>query len=79
VNKVQHWINLGAVAAVVVAFALIFVKNAPGNTTNQLLNVSYDPTRQLYTKLDAEFAAAYEKQTGKQINRTGDRRGSRAR
>jgi len=59
--------NLGAVAAVVVAFALIFVRNAPGNTSNQLLNVSYDPTRELYTKLDAEFAADYEKQTGKQI------------
>jgi sulfate/thiosulfate transport system substrate-binding protein len=67
VNKFQRWLNLGAVAAVVVAFALIFVKNAPGNTTNQLLNVSYDPTRDLYTKLDAEFAAAYEKETGKQI------------
>jgi len=58
---------LGAVAAVLVAFALIFVRNAPGNTTNQLLNVSYDPTRELYTKVDADFAAAYEKQTGKQI------------
>jgi sulfate/thiosulfate transport system substrate-binding protein len=67
VNKLQRWINLGAVAAVVVAFALIFVKNAPDNTGKQLRNVSYDPTRQLYTKLDAEFAAAYEKQTGKQI------------
>jgi len=67
VNKGQRLINLGAVAAVLVAFALIFVKNAPGNTTNQLLNVSYDPTRELYTKVDVEFAAAYEKQTGKQI------------
>jgi hypothetical protein len=60
VNKGQRWINLGAVAAVLVAFALIFVRNAPGNITNQLLNVSYDPTRELYTKVDADFAAAYE-------------------
>jgi len=67
VNKGQRWLNLGAVAAVIVAFALIFVKNAPGNTNNQLLNVSYDPTRELYTDLDAQFVAAYEKQTGKQI------------
>lgn len=66
-NKGQRWLNLGAVAAVIVAFALIFVKNAPGNTNNQLLNVSYDPTRELYTDLDAQFVAAYEKQTGKQI------------
>jgi hypothetical protein len=32
VNKGQLWTNLGAVAAVLVAFAVIFVKNAPGNT-----------------------------------------------
>jgi sulfate/thiosulfate-binding protein len=67
VNNGQRWLNLGAITAVAVAIALIFVKNAPGNTNNQLLNVSYDPTRELYTKLDAEFAAAYEKQTGRQI------------
>ncbi len=34
VNKGQLWTNLGAVAAVLVAFAVIFVKNAPGNTKN---------------------------------------------
>jgi sulfate/thiosulfate transport system substrate-binding protein len=63
----HNWINAGAVAAVFVAFALIFVRNLPGNTNDQLLNVSYDPTRELYQALDAEFAAAYEKQTGHHI------------
>jgi sulfate/thiosulfate transport system substrate-binding protein len=63
----QRWINFGAVAAVIVAFALIFVKNAPGNTDNQLLNVSYDPTRELYQKLNAEFAQEYAKQTGRHV------------
>jgi sulfate/thiosulfate-binding protein len=66
-NNGQRWINLGAVAAVLVAFALIFAKNTPGDTTNQLLNVSYDPTRELYQKLNTEFVAEYEKRTGRHI------------
>jgi sulfate/thiosulfate transport system substrate-binding protein len=53
-----------------VAFALIFAKNAPGNTNpdNQLLNVSYDATRELYQQIDADFAADYEKRTGRRIS-----------
>src|SRR5271154_410407 len=66
----QRWLNLGAVGAVIVAFALIFTKNAPGNTNpdNQLLNVSYDATRELYQQIDADFAADYEKRTGRRIS-----------
>jgi sulfate/thiosulfate transport system substrate-binding protein len=67
VSNGQRWINLGAVAAVVMAFTLIFVKNLPGNINNQLLNVSYDPTRELYQKLNTEFATEYERQTGRHI------------
>ncbi|MBV8450679.1 MAG: sulfate ABC transporter substrate-binding protein [Deltaproteobacteria bacterium] len=63
----QKWLNLAAVTAVVIAFALIVTKNAPGNTNNKLLNVSYDPTRELYQKLNAEFVANYQKRTGQQI------------
>jgi len=62
-----RWLNFGAVVAVGVAFALIVAKNAPGNTNNQLLNVSYDPTRELYQSLNSEFAATYEKQTGQHV------------
>src|SRR3977135_4487794 len=32
-----------------------------------LLNVSYDPTRELYATLNKAFAAAYQKQTGKSV------------
>jgi len=67
VHTRQRWINIGAVAAVIVAFALISAKNAPGNTDNQLLNVSYDPTRELYQQLNAEFVTDYEKRTGRHI------------
>src|SRR3978361_847210 len=32
-----------------------------------LLNVSYDPTRELYTDFNKAFAAAYQKDTGKTV------------
>src|ERR1700744_440005 len=32
-----------------------------------LLNVSYDPTRELYTDFNKAFAAAYQKETGKSV------------
>jgi sulfate/thiosulfate transport system substrate-binding protein len=67
VKNGQGWINFGSVAAVVVAFALIFAKNVPGNTNNQLLNVSYDPTRELYQRLNLEFVATYEKRSERHI------------
>ena len=33
-----------------------------------LLNVSYDPTRELYVEFNNAFATAYEKQTGKSVD-----------
>ena len=32
-----------------------------------LLNVSYDPTRELYVDFNKAFAAAYQKDTGKSV------------
>src|SRR5438477_11146958 len=32
-----------------------------------LLNVSYDPTRELYVDFNKAFAAAYQKETGKTV------------
>ena len=32
-----------------------------------LLNVSYDPTRELYSEIDAAFAAAWEQRTGQRV------------
>src|SRR5260370_31626892 len=33
-----------------------------------LLNVSYDPTRELYVDFNKAFAAAYQKETGKSVD-----------
>ncbi len=66
-KNIQRWLNVAGLAAVLLAFALIFAKNAPGRATNQLLNVSYDPTRELYQRLNVEFSDRYEKQTGQRL------------
>ena len=61
------WLNAFAVAAVVLAVTLVVVKNTQGDTSNELLNVSYDPTRELFQDLNRQFVAQYAKQTGKKI------------
>lgn len=61
------WLNAFAVTAVVIAVTLVVVKNIEGDTSNQLLNVSYDPTRELFLDLNHQFIAQYAKQTGKKL------------
>ncbi|MFB9127426.1 sulfate ABC transporter substrate-binding protein [Paraburkholderia dipogonis] len=60
-------LNLAAVAGVVIAVTLITVKNVHGTTAHELLNVSYDPTRELYRALNAQFVAAYQQETGTRL------------
>ena len=62
-----QWLNAGAVAACVIAGALIAAKNIRGRVAHQLLNVSYDPTRELYQHLNPVFAARYEQETGESV------------
>lgn len=57
-------LNVVGVIAVVLAGAVITVKNLPEDTPNHILNVSYDPTREVYAELDKNFVEAYAKQTG---------------
>ncbi|MGX6998207.1 sulfate ABC transporter substrate-binding protein [Caballeronia sp. KNU42] len=57
-------LSVGAVAAVAVAVTLIGVKNVQGDVNRQILNVSYDPTRELYLRLDQQFVANYQRENG---------------
>jgi sulfate/thiosulfate transport system substrate-binding protein len=58
-------INVLGVAAIVVAAGLIGVHNLHrDNSPNQILNVSYDPTRELYLALDKSFVDQFRRQTG---------------
>jgi sulfate/thiosulfate-binding protein len=57
-------LNGFAVALVLVAFALLAHANYYPRSQRQIFNVSYDPTRELYDRIDAAFIVDYEKQTG---------------
>jgi sulfate/thiosulfate transport system substrate-binding protein len=48
------------------AFGLLFAGSAYAADFS-LLNVSYDPTRELYADFNKAFAAAYQKETGKTV------------
>jgi len=61
------WLNIAAAVASVAAIGAVVVKNVEGRAAHHLLNVSYDPTRELYQDLNPRFAAAYEKETGSSI------------
>jgi sulfate/thiosulfate transport system substrate-binding protein len=61
------WLNAMALAAVAIAITLVVIKNVQGDTSAQLLNVSYDPTRELFQDLNKQFVEQYFKQTGKRL------------
>jgi sulfate/thiosulfate-binding protein len=69
-------LNIAAVLGVLVAFGCIIAKNAPVTGSGHLLNVSYDPTRELYQALDGQFVADYEKRTGRRLTITQSHGGS---
>lgn len=68
--------NAVAVAAIIVAAVLITVKNLDAGVVTPLLNVSYDPTRELYQCLNDQFAPKYEKATGTSLRITQSHGGS---
>ena len=49
------------------ALAALIWANSAYAADVSLLNVSYDPTRELYADFNKAFAAAYQKQTGKSV------------
>jgi sulfate/thiosulfate transport system substrate-binding protein len=58
------WLNVFGLFAVILASSLIAIENLRGEASNQILNVSYDPTRELYAALNSQFIAQYQQQTG---------------
>jgi sulfate/thiosulfate-binding protein len=62
------WLTVIGVVAIVVAGTAIVVKNLPDDGSNQILNVSYDPTRELYAALDKAFVAQYRTHTGTSLD-----------
>jgi sulfate transport system substrate-binding protein len=62
----RYGLSIAAVVAVVIAFGLIVAKNTPRHE-DSILNVSYDPTRELYEQIDAAFETDYARQTGRTL------------
>ena len=58
------WLSVVGVVAIVVAATALVVKNLPDAGSNQILNVSYDPTRELYAAIDNAFIPQYRAHTG---------------
>ena len=65
-----------AVALVVLAVLVIGAKNYERNADVKLLNVSYDPTRELYQALNPRFIDKYQKDTGRHVLVTQSHGGS---
>src|SRR5580658_3047721 len=61
------WLNAFALAAVAIAITLVVITNLAGYTSTQLLNVSYDPTRELFRDLNQQFVEKYFTETGRKL------------
>src|ERR1700716_1883778 len=60
--------HLVRIAAGILALTAVFgVASAAEAKTIQLLNVSYDPTRELYKQINAGFAAEWKTKTGDDV------------
>ncbi len=61
------WMNAFAICLVVAAAVLLGFGNYDRDRSPKLLNVSYDPTRELYAELNPRFIKAYRDTTGNQV------------
>ena len=64
INRALNALALGLIG---IAVSAIVVRNLHARAPISLLNVSYDPTRELYARLNPQFVAAYEKSAGKHV------------
>ena len=65
-------------AAAVMAGSFVVGSIAPVFADQALLNVSYDPTRELYKDFNAAFAAKWQKETGEAVTIKASHGGSGA-
>ena len=59
-----RWLNIFAVCLIAGAAALLAYGNYEYDKSPRLLNVSYDPTRELYAELNPKFIRSYRETTG---------------
>ncbi len=61
------WFNAIGLLGIGIAITLVLGKNINADTSRQILNVSYDPTRELYRRINEEFVPLYSKQSGRPL------------
>jgi sulfate/thiosulfate-binding protein len=59
-----RWMNAFGLAAVAIAAGLVAIANVNSDKSSEILNVSYDPTRELFKDLNEQFTAKYQRDTG---------------
>ena len=64
----RSFIGLHAAAALLAATGLSQAQTPPAPATINLLNVSYDPTRELYAEFNAAFAKHWKARTGQTVS-----------
>jgi sulfate transport system substrate-binding protein len=62
-----RWLNTFAAVAATLAIGLIVTGNTDSHKSAELLNVSYDPTRELFVDLNKQFVTKYANETGRQL------------
>ncbi len=62
------WLNTLALAMAAVAVGLVGLKNYKGDRSGQILNVSYDPTREVYKEINSKFIVKYEAEVGNRVS-----------
>ena len=62
-----RWLNTFAAVAATLAIGLIITGNTDSHKSAELLNVSYDPTRELFVDLNKQFVTKYANETGRQL------------
>jgi sulfate/thiosulfate-binding protein len=72
------WRTLRDVALVAAAFGFVAATTIGAHAQTQLLNVSYDPTRELYKEINAAFAADWKAKTGETVTVRASHGGSGA-
>jgi sulfate/thiosulfate transport system substrate-binding protein len=62
------WLNGFALALAAAAVGLVAFKNYQGGREGRLLNVSYDPTREVYQEINSKFITKYESEVGHRVS-----------
>src|SRR5580693_4828582 len=62
------WLNAFALGLAAVAVGLVAFKNYKGDKLGQILNVSYDPTREVYKEINAKFIVKFEAEAGHRVS-----------